>query len=179
MKSGNFSQRKRNSRPNRSNQSAPGARPGRTFSRGRNFRRRPQGQRPVLSKEDQLVSRYLTLLNEHNLAREKHYDNFEHPDYNRRIKCERAFDNSIKELRRFEEKLLPEEKLLLKRHTDANKLDSTYSENHGITDAQVEIARDQIEDPHFLISQAKARDLFRTDKEESKGTVEDYLKYKG
>jgi hypothetical protein len=57
-------------------------------------------------------------------------------------------------------------------------IDSTYTQNHNLNEGDTStLSDDKIEDPHLLESQKQSD--FKEDEEESVGTMEDYLAYKG
>lgn len=142
-------------------------------------RRRGSGR--VLTTNQVLV-KYDNLLEQHLITRRKYYDYFNRVDERQLMKLEKNFYDSIEHLRRFEAGLEPwQREALEKRKTERYKKDYTYSLNHGLNpeDATVEVAPEEIEDPHFKESQKEAFEEYKDDTEESVGTYEDYLKLKG
>ncbi len=106
-------------------------------------------------------------------ARKKFFERFD-PDHPKNtIGLENAYYDALDRLRFFERSLTPEERLQIRPEL---KLETTYTENRGIPN---EGTRHQgvAEDPHFLKSQETAD--FKSDREESVGTYEDYKAYKG
>lgn len=98
-------------------------------------------------------------------------------------RLEYNFYDSIEHLRRFEANLEPWQREALEaRKTERYRIDATYSLNRGwdpLAPQPIEVAPDEIEDPHFKDSQKEAFAEYKEDEEESMGTYEDYLKYKG
>ena len=98
-------------------------------------------------------------------------------------RLEKNFYDSIEHLRRFEANLEPwQREALEKRKTERYAIDATYSNNRGwdpLAPQPVEVAPEEIEDPHFKESQKEAFAEYKEDVEESMGSYEDYLKYKG
>lgn len=98
-------------------------------------------------------------------------------------RLEKNFYDSIEHLRRFEANLEPwQREALEKRKTERYAIDATYSNNRGwdpLAPQPVEVKPEEIEDPHFKDSQKEAFAEYKEDTEESMGSYEDYLKYKG
>jgi hypothetical protein len=151
----------------------------RQFQSGQRHRR--SGGRPLTS--NQVLVKYDNLLEQHLITRRKYYEYFNRADERQLKKLEKNFFDSIEHLRRFEANLEPwQREVLEKRKTERYKLDLTYSLNRGLDPAaqpQVELAPEEIGDPHFTETQKEAFDEYREDREESEGTYEDYLKLKG
>jgi hypothetical protein len=161
---------------NRGNQGAPrDARP----SRSGGARRRGNG-RPLTV--NQVIVKYDNLLEQHLIMRRKYHDYFNRVDDRQLRRLEKNFFDSIEHLRRFEANLEPwQREALEQRKTERYRPDLTYSTNHGLDPAagQIEVAPEEIEDPHFKDSQKEAFAEYKEDTEESEGTFEDYLKLKG
>lgn len=131
---------------------------------------------------NQVLVKYDNLLEQHLITRRKYYEYFNRVDDRQLYKLEKNFFDSIEHLRRFEANLEPwQREALEKRKTERYRLDLTYSANHGLdpAEAKVEVAPEEIEDPHFKESQKEAFQEYKEDTEESVGTFEDYLKLKG
>ncbi len=127
---------------------------------------------------DRAYEKYQNLLDQHLIARKKYFELFFRADPQQKAKLERNFYQTLMDLRDFEEKATPEVKEFLNVKTNGKKEDYIYSEGHALEKiGQLEVTEAQIEDPHFLPSQAKAD--YTNDTEESVGTLEDYQKYKG
>ncbi|MGE3609755.1 MAG: hypothetical protein AB7I27_09245 [Bacteriovoracaceae bacterium] len=145
-----------------------------------NNRYRRSGGRVLTS--NQVLVKYDNLLEQHLINRRKYYEYFNRVDDRQLAKLEKNFFDSIEHLRRFEAGLEPwQREALEKRKTERYRLDLTYSSNHGLdpAEAKVEIAPEEMEDPHFKDSQKEAFEEYKDDTEESEGTYEDYLKLKG
>lgn len=141
-----------------------------------NNKRRPRSKGPALSPVDKAYRSYLNLLEKHLDARRKYYELFHRADPRQLAKLERNFNNAIKELRDFEDKLNPEVKESFTKKVNGLKLDTTYSSNHDLSPERQEVSLDLEEEPHFLESQ---KESFTEDTEESSGAMEDYYAYKG
>ena len=159
----------------------------RNSSENRNFQhqsgnRGRRGSGRVLTTNQVLV-KYDNLLDQHLITRRKYYEYFNRVDERQLYRLEKNFFDSIEHLRRFEAGLEPwQREALEKRKTERYKLDLTYSNNRGMNPdemTKVEVAQDEIEDPHFKDSQKEAFEEYKEDEEESEGTFEDYLKLKG
>lgn len=132
---------------------------------------------------NQVLVKYDNLLEQHLITRRKYYEYFNRVDDRQLRKLEKNFYDSIEHLRRFEASLEPwQREALEKRKTERYKLDLTYSNNRGWDPEEVakqDFQPDENEDPHFKDSQKEAFDEYKEDDEESEGSYEDYLKYKG
>lgn len=152
-----------------------------------NNRPRPQGQggahQPVNTNStgfnvERVYEKYLNLLDQHIIARRKYHDLFYRADPAQKNKLERNFYNTINDIREFESKLAPDVKVLFEKRNNGYQYDRTYTSNH-----EIPVEGDTVPDglppaePHYLQSQIAAD--FKEDVEESVGTAEDYLKYKG
>ncbi len=157
----------------------------RSENRNRDFqsvnRPRRSGGRPLTT--NQVLVKYDNLLEQHLITRKKYYEYYNRVDDRQLKKLENNFFQSIEHLRRFETNLEPWQKEALeKRKTERYRLDLTYSLNRGLDTtlpAPVEITDEQIEDPHFKETQKEAFEMYKEDTEESEGSFEDYLKFKG
>ncbi len=144
-----------------------------------NRNRRPHGK--VLTSNQVLV-KYDNLLEQHVITRKKYYEYFNRVDERQLYKLEKNFFDSIEHLRRFEAGLEPWQlEALEKRKTERYRLDLTYSGNHDLDPqgGKIEVAPEEVEDPHFKDTQKEAYVEYREDTEESEGSYEDYLKLKG
>jgi len=132
---------------------------------------------------NQVLVKYDNLLEQHLITRRKYYEYFNRVDDRQLRKLEKNFYDSIEHLRRFEANLEPwQREALEKRKTERYRLDLTYSNNRGWNPEEVtkvEVAPEEIEDPHFKDTQKEAFEEYKEDTEESEGSFEDYLKYKG
>lgn len=187
--------RRRRHRGNRSGQGprndnrpqGQGPRPQTNSAEGRNrthqsgARNRNRHGRPLTT--NQVLVKYDNLLEQHLITRRKYYEYFNRVDDRQLRRLEKNFYDSIEHLRRFEANLEPwQREALEKRKTERYTIDATYSLNRGLdplAPQPVEVAPEEIEDPHFKDSQKEAFAEYKEDDEESMGTYEDYLKYKG
>lgn len=164
-----------------------GQRPQGNSAEGRNrthqagARNRNRHGRPLTS--NQVLVKYDNLLEQHLIARRKYFEYFNRVDDRQLRRLEKNFYDSVEHLRRFEANLEPwQREALEKRKTERYAIDATYSLNRGLdplAPVPVEVAPEEIEDPHFKDSQKEAFEEYKEDEEESSGTYEDYLRYKG
>lgn len=142
-----------------------------------------RGGRPLTT--NQVLVKYDNLLEQHLITRRKYFEYFNRVDDRQLKRLEKNFFTSIEHLRRFEANLEPwQREALEKRKTERYRLDLTYSGNRDIPAEEaltpkVEVAPEEIEDPHFKDTQKEAFEEYKDDTEESVGTFEDYLKLKG
>lgn len=164
----------------RQNNNRDGNEQGRSNNRGRNSRgrRRNNKRRPNNIKLDPLFRDYEKLQEELIDARRKYYDQFHTTNERYKNKIENNYFVAIKKLREFETDLSLEDREKFETMYPKKPTDHTYSENHQLDpkDSQ-QVEADKIEDPHLLESQKMAD--YKSDEEESVGTIEDYLAYKG
>lgn len=143
----------------------------------RNNNKRRRSKRPLSAS--QVIIRYDTLLDQHLQNRQKLYSLFHRADPQQKAKLERKYAQSLEQLRQFEERLKPWQKEVLEKKTQGYNPDYSFSQMNDIDPTLSEDAGDgPWEDPHELESM-KSRPSYAEDKEESKGTMEDYYAYKG
>lgn len=132
---------------------------------------------------NQVLVKYDNLLEQHLITRRKYFEYFNRVDDRQLRRLEKNFYDSVEHLRRFEANLEPwQREALEKRKTERYTIDATYSLNRGLdplAPQPIEVAPEDIEDPHFKDSQKEAFVEYKEDVEESMGSYEDYLKYKG
>ena len=134
-------------------------------------------QHPQGINIERIYEKYLNLLDQHLIARRKYHDLFYRADPAQKNKLERNFYNTLNDVRDFESKLAPEARELFEKRNNGLRPDNTYTSNHEIpVEGELPPAETSFEDPHFLQSQLAAN--YADDKEESVGTLDDYLKYK-
>jgi len=147
---------------------------------------RPQGEpRPPQSQGgggpfniERVYEKYLNLLDQHIIARRKYHDLFYRADPAQKNKLERNFYNTLNDIREFESKLAPDVKTLFEKRNNGYQYDRIYTTNHEIPVEGDAVPEDlPPAEPHLLQSQIAAD--YSGDVEESVGTAEDYLKYKG
>ncbi len=127
---------------------------------------------------ERIYEKYLNLLDQHIIARRKYHDLFYRADPAQKAKLERNFYNTLNDVRDFESKLAPDVKILFEKRNNGLRADRTYTTNHEIPIEGDEVPSDlPPAEPHLLQSQIAAD--YSNDTEESVGTAEDYLKYKG
>lgn len=151
-------------------------------------RPRPQGQPQHQHPQPQggggpfnierIYEKYLNLLDQHIIARRKYHDLFYRADPAQKNKLERNFYNTLNDIREFESKLAPDVKNLFEKRNNGYQYDRIYTTNHEIpVEGDAVPANLPPAEPHLLQSQIAAD--YSGDVEESVGTAEDYLKYKG
>jgi hypothetical protein len=178
--------RRRRYRGNRPGQGAQGPRSNqgpdnRSRDSQHSSRPRRSGTGRVLTTNQVLV-KYDNLLEQHLITRRKYYEYFNRVDDRQLRRLEKNFFDSIEHLRRFESNLEPwQREALEKRKTERYTPDLTYSSNHGLNPegGEIEVAPEEIEDPHFKDTQKEAFEAYKDDTEESEGSYEDYLRLKG
>lgn len=146
-----------------------------------NYRRKNGGRKRISSENsnsqsgDKLTRRYMTLVDQLQLARRKYYNEFHHHDPNRVRKLRRLFEKASEELHKFISELSPDKaSAVLKERLE----DKAYSSLHNIsTLGDIPPNQDEIQDPHLLKTQSESN--FEEDEEESVGTMDDYRSYKG
>ena len=175
-------------RPHNPNQPRPqGQNPNQQQAQGQK-RRTPQHNRPRPQPQPQgaggpfnierIYEKYLNLLDQHIIARRKYHDLFYRADPPQKNKLERNFYNTINDIREFESKLAPDVKTLFEKRNNGYQYDRIYTTNHEISIEGDAVPEDLAPaEPHLLQSQIAAD--YSGDVEESVGTAEDYLKYKG
>ena len=162
-------------RPNRNNQNRP-RNPNQNPNQQQNTNPNNQNA-PAGSKIERTYEKYLNLLDQHLIARRKYHDLFYRADPGQKNKLERNFYNTMNDIRDFESRLPPDMRELFEKRNNGLNPDTTYTTNHEIpTIGDNPPPETEWADPHYLRSQQVVD--FATDKEESVGTVDDYLKYK-
>ncbi|MDO9181570.1 MAG: hypothetical protein Q7U04_04140, partial [Bacteriovorax sp.] len=166
-------------RPNRNNNNNRPRNPNQGQGQGQ-----PQGQNqnnnnngPQGLNIERIYEKYLNLLDQHLVARRKYHDLFYRADHGQKHKLERNFYNTLNDIRDFEDRLAPAARELFEKRNNGLNPDNIYTTNH-----ELPVIGDnpppptEWADPHFLHSQDIAD--FKNDKEESAGSLDDYLKYK-
>ncbi|MDH5580343.1 MAG: hypothetical protein OEY33_00410 [Bdellovibrionales bacterium] len=144
-------------------------------NRKRNNRGRYNKKGPYLTPQERVFKKYMNLLDQHIEARRKYFELFFRADPNQKVKLEKIFNNTIEQVRNFENSLNEEEKKLLDLRINKYREDIDYTQNHSLEENKAQY--EQIEDPHLLPSQKTNE--FIEDTEESIGSIEDYHAYKG
>jgi hypothetical protein len=126
---------------------------------------------------ERIYEKYLNLLDQHLIARRKYHDLFYRADPGQKNKLERNFYNTLNDIRDFESKLAPEARELFEKRNNGLSPDNIYTTNHEIpVIGENPPPETEWADPHFTYSQQQAD--YAGDKEESAGSLDDYLKYK-
>lgn len=145
--------------------------------RKRNHRSR-RGNGPILSPLERVQKQYLMVLERHLQKRKKYFELFHRADVNQLRKLEEQFHQSGEELLKFRETVSEDLRAAFDQWNNGLKHDYTYATNHNLEPETNKPAFEgDFEDPHYLPSQKDSS--FQDDTEESVGTMEDYLKYKG
>lgn len=165
-----------NQRNDRPKNSGRRRRPPRGHQRHRPRSSQAQAQR-ALGPGERLFDRHTQLIEAHNQARGKYFEMYYRADPQQKDKLEKQFDRTLLELRQFEEALSPQDKEMLFKDKGRSHMDHTYSSNHDLDTKAPKVDENLSEEPHVLESQKNCD--FSQDSEESVGTLEDYLEYKG
>ena len=176
---GHHKRRNRRNRNRRPGQAGAAQNPRNQTAEARSLHRGPlpnsERRPPYL---DRAFEKYVNLLDQHLIARRKYFELFYRADHLQKAKLERHFYQTLFDVRDFEAKCTDEVRDYLLKKTNGKSEDFIYSDNHQLEKiGKVEVEGDRFEDPHLLQSQIKAD--FKDDTEESVGSMEDYLKYKG
>ena len=118
---------------------------------------------------DKAQKTYLHLFEKYLHVRRKYFESFHTKNSQQVAKLEKNFYGHLEELRNYERSHKDKIKNL--------KMDYAYSKNHNIDHTVKETSSDEPAEPHYLIQQKEAD--YSKDREESVGTLEDYLRYKG
>ncbi len=124
-----------------------------------------------------IIQKYDNLQDQHLQARKKYFEMYHRIDDRGLEKLKRIFDETLDNLRRFEEKLEDWQKETLAKKIDAYKLDTIYSEGHETGLLGDNVPDGPFKNPHVTDAQIN-RDNYANDREETMGTIEDYEKYK-
>ncbi len=154
-------------------------RPGKPrYNNRRSSRSSRRRRAPKITGFDRVERTYLNLLEQHLQTRKKYFEHFHRANPQQLAKLEKNFYHSLEELRKYEATIKPEFLESFHQKFDGLNLDTTYSQNHNLN-ARTEPSKleERSEDPHHLASQE--REKHSHDREESTGTLEDYLLYKG
>jgi hypothetical protein len=173
----------RNKQPNTNKKPSSGT-SSRNNNRNRN-RNRNRNNRPTQehtpnknSSPEKLIKSYYVQIEKVQVSRRKYYDDFHHQDPNRVNKLRRNFEHAIEELRIWESKLSQEQQALIT--SEKNERDLTYSTLKEISPIGInEVNDEEVRDPHFIRQQELAVEQYKTDQEETVGTMDDYRSYKG
>jgi hypothetical protein len=156
-------------RPNRNNNRPRNPNPGPNPKQSNNG--------PMGINIERIYEKYLNLLDQHLIARRKYHDLFYRADPGQKNKLERNFYNTLNDIRDFESKLAPEARELFEKRNNGLSPDNIYTTNHEIpVTGENPPPETEWADPHFTYSQQQAD--YAGDKEESAGSLDDYLKYK-
>jgi len=132
---------------------------------------------------DEVVHRYEKLMEAHMDARRKYFEFYYRSDDRERNRLEDNFNRTLRDWRYFEENLPEQQRVLLDKKYDALDLDMEYSEINQLDSDEAEANEDApiVEGPfpHPHLTEAQKQTSYKNDMEESKGTIEDYKKYKG
>lgn len=165
---GNGQQRRR---PNRNHHNRP------RNPNHNNPNHQPNNNSPMGINIERIYEKYLNLLDQHLIARRKYHDLFYRADPGQKNKLERNFYNTLNDIRDFESKLAPEARTLFEKRNNGLSPDNIYTTNHEIpVVGENPPPETEWTDPHYLQSQISAN--YADDKEESVGSIDDYLKYK-
>lgn len=130
------------------------------------------------NKPGNFIVKYQNILEQYLSVRKKYFELFFRADPKQKAKLERNYYNELKKLNDFEARLNDKQKEELKLHTTGKSLDTKYSVNHEseMESYGTSIEDSAISDPHYLESQQSPD--WKSDQEESTGSLEDYQNYK-
>lgn len=122
----------------------------------------------VFRKYDYLLELYMH-------ARRKYFEQYNRQEGVQVEKFKTSYHSALETLRKFENSLPFDQKRLLDSRNGIMPEDRIYSINHN--EKKEEVAYNgKYDDPHLLKKQAEAN--YRNDKEESKGSIDDYKRIK-
>lgn len=147
-----------------------------------NNRRRPGGQaknrRPKSLTPTRVLQKYDNLLDQYLVARKKFYEFYARAQGKQLDKIKRNVETSLKSLRDFEKNLNDWQQELLAKRLNVLPEDRDYSKSRDIKPEGEYVSFDEkFEEIHLLPTQINAD--YSQDNEESSGSIDDYLKYKG
>lgn len=127
---------------------------------------------------EKIFTRYNYLLELHNIARRKYYENSYQTNERIINKLSNNYNQTLLDVKNFVDSLTESQKKALNNRLNLYPEDTTYSENHNLSQSGDKPLEDyQITDPHFLNTQKEAD--FSSDTEESVGNIDDYNNLKG
>ncbi len=137
-----------------------------------------KGQSSVSYKNfNQYFSRYQQLMDIHLKARAEYYNFFYYSNDKERVRLERNFSSTMKNIREFEKQIHPEFKESFLKRIEGGHFDLTYSQNHRLTEQDISRPQESdASDPHLLHTQQSKE--YINDTEESIGTMEEYKEFK-
>lgn len=146
--------------------------------RRRSNNRNRRSRTPFLSPIERVQKQYLLILERHLQKRKKYFELFHRADPAQLRKLEEQFHQSGEELLKFRETVPEDLRVAFDQWNNGLKHDYSYAKNHQLElETTPPSFEGDFEDPHYLPSQQNAN--FSEDTEESTGTMEDYLTYKG
>jgi GTPase involved in cell partitioning and DNA repair len=123
-----------------------------------------------------VMQKYDNLLEQHVIARRKYFEMYGRASGKQLSKLEKNFYDTLSDLRNYESKLEDWQKEVLQNKVDMYPQDTLITEKYQETSERVDFVGD-FEDPHLLETQRSSN--YAQDTEETEGSIEDYLKYKG
>lgn len=153
---------------------------GHSKNKGKPYRRRRRpvqgGTKKSIVGKEKFINAYFSLYDQYLAARRKFFEAFGRDKATKKL--EDNYYRALDKMRKFEESLTEEQMVIFNKYFPVSDPETTYSENRGIgIEGKLEIMEEAVVDPHLLPSQIESD--FKTDTEESVGTMEDYKSYKG
>ena len=141
--------------------------------RRNNYRGKPEKHFTL----DKVYTRYNYLLELHNLARKKYFENIYQSNERIVYKLKNTYEQTLLDIQTFLKELTDPQKEYLNEKLNIYPEDTTYSTNHDLNKKGEKPIDDyQVKDPHFLSSQRETD--YSTDTQESVGTLEEYNQVK-
>jgi len=141
--------------------------------RRNNYRGKPEKHFSL----DKVYTRYYYLLELHNLARKKYFENIYQINERIVLKLKNTYEQTLLDIQTFLKELTDPQKEYLNEKLNMYPEDTIYSTNHDLDKKGEKPIDDyQIKDPHFLNSQKEAD--YSNDTQESIGTLEEYNQIK-
>ncbi len=155
-----------------------GQKPGGQKPRSNHHNRNNRNRRPKTLTPSRILIKYDNLLEQYLIARRKFCDQFGRANQKQFEKIKKNYQLALKNLRDFEMNLEDWQKEVLSKRVNLYPEDNQYTQDHNIPkEGDIVNFTGDFEDPHLLPTQKAEK--WSEDTEESEGTFEDYLKYKG
>lgn len=135
------------------------------------------GKRKKSLSLNEVILKYQNLMDQHIMARKKLFELFFRKDPRRIEKLKRNFERTGQDIRNFERQLSPEFKKVLETRTEGYPLDLDYSASSD-EKRETPPTSDPESQLYHISEVQKERPSYAEDREESRGTMDDYLKYK-
>ena len=141
--------------------------------RRNNYRGKPEKNFSL----DKVYTRYNYLLELHNQARKKYFENIYQSNERIIFKLKNSYEQTLIDIQTFLKELTDPQKAYLNEQLNMYPEDTIYSTNHDLNKKGDKPIDDyQVKDPHFLNSQRETD--YSADTQESIGTLDDYNQIK-